>query len=530
MSERAGKGGGGKRAWKPSGNPWLIAVVVTLGAFMEVLDTTIVNVSLPHIAGSLAVGYDEATWALTSYLLANGIVLTISGWLSAVFGRKRYFLICIGGFTVCSLLCGLSTNLPQLIVFRLLQGFFGGGLQPNQQSIILDTFDPSQRGKAFAITAIATIVAPVVGPTLGGWLTDTYTWRWVFLINIPVGVATFFAVQALVEDPPWAKARPAGVDYIGLSLITLGLGCLEVMADRGEGEDWFGSNFIVTMAILAALGIAGAVAWLLYTDKPVVDLRVPKDRNFALGSLMVAAMASVLYASAVIIPQFAQQRLGYTATLAGLILSPGGLVVILLIPIVSRITGVVPVKYVIAMGFFIMGCSLIYSHNLVPDIDFWTLSSMRAAQTAGLAFLFVPISIIAFATLPKSANADASALFTMFRNFFGSLAISIATAMVTERSQVRQAYLGEHLTPLDRGYTMTLQQVEQGIRAYGHSAATGTGTVSPTGWMFQQLRQQAAVLAYSDVFLYTAILSFLIVPFCFLMSGKTGGGGGGGGH
>jgi len=301
MSKAAAKPEKGKREWKSSHNPWLVAVVVTLGAFMEVLDTTIVNVSLPHIAGNLAVGYDEATWALTSYLLANGIVLTISGWLSSVFGRKRYFLLCIAGFTACSFLCGASTSLPELIIFRLLQGFFGGGLQPNQQSIILDTFAPSQRGKAFAITAIATIVAPVLGPTLGGFLTDTYSWRWVFFINVPIGAATFFAVQALVEDPPWAKARPAGVDYIGLSLITIGLGCLEVVADRGEDDDWFGSPFIVTMFILALLGIAGAVAWLLVAKKPVVNIRVMADRNFALGCLMIAAMASVLYASAVVL-------------------------------------------------------------------------------------------------------------------------------------------------------------------------------------------------------------------------------------
>ncbi len=242
-----------------------------MGAFMEILDTTIVNVSLPHISGNLAVSYDDATWALTSYLLANGIVLTISGWLSSVFGRKRYFLICIAGFTVCSFLCGIASSLPELVVFRLMQGFFGGGLQPNQQSIILDTFEPAQRGKAFGITAIATIVAPVLGPTLGGFLTDNYGWRWVFLINVPVGTLTFFAVQALVEDPPWARARSAGVDYIGLALITLGLGCLEVVMDRGEELDWFGSPFIVTMLILAVLGICGAIAWLLYAEKPVVE-------------------------------------------------------------------------------------------------------------------------------------------------------------------------------------------------------------------------------------------------------------------
>ena len=510
--------------WKPSHNIWLVAVVVTLGAFMEVLDTTIVNVSLPHIAGNLAVSYDDATWALTSYLLANGIVLTVSGWLSRVFGRKRYFLICIAGFTICSFLCGTSTSLPELVIFRLLQGFFGGGLQPNQQSIILDTFPPSLRGKAFGITAIATIVAPVLGPTLGGFLTDGLGWRWVFFINVPVGTATFFAVQALVEDPPWAKARPGGIDYIGLSLITLGLGCLEIVMDRGEELDWFGSNFILVMTTLAVLGIGGAIAWLLYTDDPVVDLRVLLDRNLAIGCVLIAAMASVLYASAVVIPQFAQQQLGYTALLAGLILSPGGLVVIFLIPLVGQIMRRVPIKYVIAFGFFIMGWALIYSHNLVPNLDFWTLVKMRAFQTAGLAFMFVPISTIAFSTLPRESNSNGSALFTMSRNYFGSMSISAATAIVVDRSQVHQAYLSDHTSTLDLGYVSTLDRVQQNLLAQGHAAATTMQ--GATSYLYQQLHTQAAVMAYSDVFLTTAILSFCVVPICFFAGGKTAGGGG----
>lgn len=523
---QGGKQGSGGQEWKPSHNPWLVAVVVTFGAFMEVLDTTIVNVSLPHIAGTLAVGYDEATWALTAYLLANGIVLTISGWLSSVFGRKRYLLICIGGFTACSFLCGASTSLVELLVFRLMQGFFGGGLQPTQQSIILDTFPPAQRGQALALSAIAIIVAPVIGPTLGGWLTDTYSWRWVFYINVPIGVATFFAVQALVDDPPWAKARPSGIDYVGLSLITIGLGCLEVAVDRGEDDDWFGSRFILTMFILGVLGIAFAICWLLYTDKPVVDLRVFRDKNFALGAVMNGAMAAVLYASAVVIPQLAQQQLGYNATWAGLILSPGGVVIIILIPIVGRVMNVVPVKYIIATGFFIMGCSLVYSHYLTPTIDFKTLAYMRAAQSAGLAFLFVPISIIAFSTLPKSMNADASALYTMFRNYFGSLAISAATALVTERTQIRQAHLVMHTSLLDRGYVMTMNEVQAAYLAQGFPAAGTAGQA--TGWLYQQLRTQASILAYSDVFMLTAILAFAIIPLCFFLSNKTSGGGGAG--
>ena len=315
----------GKSNWKPAANPWLIAIVVTLAAFMEVLDTTIVNVALPHIAGTMSASYDEATWTLTSYLVANGIVLPISGFLGRLLGRKRYFLVCIVAFTICSFLCGIATDLWQLIVFRILQGFFGGGLQPNQQSIILDTFPPEQRGRAFSISAVAIVVAPVLGPTLGGWITDNFSWRWVFLLNVPVGVLTTLAVMQLVEDPPGKKKGDSkvSVDYIGITLIAIGLGCLQVMLDRGEDDDWFSSKFIRTFAVLAVAGIVGAVFWLLYTKKPVVDLRCLKDRNFALGCMTIGAFATILYGSAVLVPQLAQQQLGYTAMLAGLVLSPG---------------------------------------------------------------------------------------------------------------------------------------------------------------------------------------------------------------
>jgi DHA2 family multidrug resistance protein len=294
-------------AWKPAANPWLIAIVVTLAAFMEVLDTTIVNVALPHIAGTMSASYDEATWTLTSYLVANGIVLPISGFFGRVLGRKRYFMVCIVAFTICSLLCGIATNLMQLIVFRLLQGFFGGGLQPNQQSIILDTFPPEQRSRAFSISAIAIVVAPVMGPTLGGWITDNFSWRWVFLLNVPVGIVTSLAVMQLVEDPPWRNQNggKVSIDYIGITLIAVGLGCLQVMLDRGEDDDWFSSPVIRTFGVLAVAGIVGAIYWLLYTKKPVVNLACMKDRNFALGCLTMAGFAMMLYGSAVLVPQLA---------------------------------------------------------------------------------------------------------------------------------------------------------------------------------------------------------------------------------
>jgi DHA2 family multidrug resistance protein len=511
----------GAKRWKPKGNPWLIALIVTLAAFMEVLDTTIVNVALPHIAGSMSVSNDDATWTLTSYLVANGIVLAISGWFARRLGRKRYFLICIGMFTLCSLLCGLSTSLAQLIVFRLAQGFFGGGLQPNQQAIILDTFDASQRGRAFAITAVATVVAPVLGPSLGGWITDNYSWRWIFFINLPFGLITFFGVMHWVEDPPWSKNNiPKGFDLIGLGLISLGLGSLQIMIDRGEDENWFGSTFICVFGCLAVAGLLGAVAWLLYAKKPIVNIRVLKDRNLAISCVLIVAMASILYGSAVVIPQLAQQVLGYTATWAGFLLSPGAILICLLIPVANLVQRRVPTKYVIAFGFACIGAAMAYSHGVTPDIDFRTLALMRAAQAGGLAFIFAPLTTIAFASIAKEDNGDATALFTMFRNVAGSIGISMSTAMITERTQIRLAHIVPHLTPLDPGYASLLQQVQHGLAAEGHATSGASGII------FQTFRMQGALLGYMDIFGYCAILAFCVVPLAFLLGREKAGGAG----
>jgi DHA2 family multidrug resistance protein len=517
--------------WKPRANPWVIAITVTLVAFMEILDTTIVNVALPHIAGTMAASSDEATWTLTSYLVANGIVLPISGWLANLLGRKRYFLICIAAFTIFSLLCGLATSLGQLIVFRLLQGFFGGGLQPNQQSIILDTFEPSKRGQAFAVTAIATIVAPVLGPTLGGWITDNYSWRWIFFINVPVGIATFFAVVQFVEDPPWqkeAEKKKRRVDYIGLSLIALGFGFLQVVMDRGEDDDWFGSNFIVGCTIVAFLALLGAVLWLWNAKQPVVNIRVFKDRNFSMGCVAIFAMAIVLYSSAVIIPQLAQEVLGYTATWAGLILSPGALLVCVLIPIVGRVMPYVQTRFVIAFGFLLLGLSLVYSHGLTPNVNFGTLAKMRAFQTLGLAFLFVPISTIVYSTLPKRLNGDAAALFTMFRNLAGSIGIAAASAMITQRSQVRMAYLSEKLNPFNQNYVDLIDRNSQKMLSYGFNP--DGARQKAISMAYTTLRSQSSLLAYTDVFMVCAILAFCVVPLTLFFSPSRSGGAPGGGH
>jgi DHA2 family multidrug resistance protein len=482
---------------------------------MEVLDTTIVNVALPHIAGTLSVSYDEATWALTSYLVANSIVLPISAFLGRALGRKRYFVICIIAFTACSFLCGICDNLIELIIFRILQGFFGGGLQPNQQSIILDTFPPAQRGKAFSLTAVATVVAPVLGPTVGGWITDNFSWRWVFLINVPIGVLTTFAVIALVEDPPWARQKAkASIDYIGISLIAITFAAFQITLDRGEDADWFSSVFIRTFAILAAIACAGAIGWLLYTPRPVVDLRVFKDRNFALGSLAIACFAMILYSSAVIIPQLAQQHLGYTALLAGLVLSPGALAVIFLIPLVGVIMPRVQTRYLLTFGFTLLGSALLVSRQVTADIDFTHLMLIRVGQSLGIGFLFVPTSVLAYQTIPQRMQGDATALFTMFRNVAGSIGISVSTALVSTRTQVHMAYLSTHLSDSSAVFRQTLSQITAAVRSLGTIA--GSASQAASYRVYETLLGQAALLAYIDVFLYCALMAFAFVPLTFL--------------
>lgn len=517
-------------AFHPRASPWLIAIVVTLAPFMEILDTTIVNVSLPHIAGSLSSSYDDSTWTLTSYLVANGIVLPISGWLGRLIGRKRYFLLCVGMFTLCSFFCGIATNLAQLVVFRLFQGFFGGGLQPNQQSIILDTFEPAQRGRAFSVVAFGIIFAPVLGPTLGGWLTDAYSWRWVFLINVPVGLLALAAVAVLVEDPPWVRAdraRLADVDAVGLGLIALGFGTLQFLLDRGEDNDWFSSPDMRLAGLIAATAVVGAVCWLLLTDKPVVDLRALRDRNFAVGSVMIFGIGLTLYSSLVLVPLLVQQWLGYTALLTGLLLSPGAAVMVAVIPLVGRI--VLPnisTRFVIAFGFFLLGVSSLYAAHLTPDIDFRTLAWFRAYQTVGLGFLFVPNSVLAYSTLPRALNPDATALYAMFRNIGGSIGISLATSIAATRLQVHRAHLATHLSPLEQPYADLLAQYHQALQALGYAAtdaANGTSALINAA-----LNQQAAVLAYADVFFLSAVVSFAIMPLALLfragiIGGRTGG-------
>ncbi len=420
---------------------------------------------------------------------------------------------------MASLLCGLSTNFVELLVFRAVQGFFGGGLQPTQQAIILDTFPPEKRQMAFSITAIATIVAPALGPVVGGYLTDQLSWHWIFLVNIPIGVATFFGVLHLVQESAESKRRAKHAppfDYWGVVFITLALGCLDIATDRGEDLNWLGSSIICTLYAVSLMGFIVGIVYLLNARNPVVNLRVFRDRNFALGTIAIGLMGFVLYASAVIIPQFAQTQLSYTATWAGLALAPGALVLIALIPVVGRIMKFVPVKYVIAAGGLALSGALFFSDNLVPNLDFFHLWVFRSAQTAALALLFVPISTAAYVTLPEDEHGDGAALFTMSRNVIGGIGISVSTALITNHEQIRQQYLTEHLDPTNQPYDVLLQNLQGAAVSLGHAAQIAK-QLAP-GNVFQILQTQSAVLAYNDTFIITGVLALLLVPLGLFMS------------
>src|SRR5271157_3347448 len=417
-------------AGKPAINPWIIAIAVTLATFMEVLDTSIANVALPHIAGSLSAGTDESTWVLTSYLVSNAIVLPLSGWLSSIVGRKNFYMGCVALFTISSFLCGLAPNLGMLIFFRILQGVGGGGLQPSEQAILADTFPPAKRGMAFAVYGIAVVMSPAIGPTLGGWITDNFTWRWIFFINIPVGILSLLLASRLIQDPPYFKRRKLSethIDYTGLGFVALGLGALQVVLDKGQRDDWFESNFIVILSVVAAASLIFVIFWEWHHKDPIIDLHLFRQHTFATANFLMFMLGFALLGSTLLLPLFMQTLLGYTAEQSGLALMPGGFTIMLAMPVVGFLLSRYSPRWLMVFGLSMLSFSLFRMTSFDLSVDFRTMVIARVYQGVGLAFLFVPINTAAYAFLPRDKNYAASGLMNLARNIGGSFGISFVT-------------------------------------------------------------------------------------------------------
>ncbi|MGA8761314.1 MAG: DHA2 family efflux MFS transporter permease subunit [Candidatus Sulfotelmatobacter sp.] len=505
-------------AWRPAVNPWIIAVTVTLATFMEVLDTSIANVALPHIAGSLSAGQDESTWVLTSYLVSNAIVLPLSGWLSSIVGRKNFYMGCVALFTISSFLCGLAPNLATLIVFRILQGAGGGGLQPSEQAILADTFPPAKRGMAFAVYGIAVVTAPAIGPTLGGWITDNFTWRWIFFINIPVGIISLLLTSRLIQDPPDMRRRKwseTTIDYIGLGFVALGLGALQIVLDKGQRDDWFESHFIVTLTLIAAASLIFVIIWEWRHKDPIIDLHLFRDRNFAVSNLLMFMLGFALLGSTLLLPLFTQTLLGYTAEEAGLALMPGGFTIMLLLPLVGFLLSRYSPRWLLLFGLVVLSGSLFHMTGFDLGIDFRTVATARVVQAVGMAFLFVPINTAAYAFLPRNKNNAASGLMNLARNIGGSVGISLVTTMLDRRSQVHMTELASNLSAANPALQTMLRGATRAMQAHGSSAAHATRQAYA---MVQgAVERQATMLAYIDDFRLLGWAILAMVPIVFLM-------------
>ena len=506
-------------AWKPKYNPWAIAVVVALAAFMEVLDTSIANVALPHLGGDLGASNDESTWVLTSYLVSNAIVLPISGWLATTFGRKRFFLLCILLFTVTSVLCGIAPSLGMLILFRVLQGAGGGGLQPMAQAILADTFPPEKRGLAFALYGVTAVMAPTIGPTLGGWLTDNYSWRWIFYINLPVGLLALFWVYRLVEDPPYLSARKGAgirIDYIGIALLILAVGALQILLDKGQEEDWFGSNFIVTLAVISIVCFISLVVWEWRQQSPVVDVRMFRNVSFAVSSLMLFALGVLLFSSLVMMPLFLQTLMGYTAESAGLVLSGASIIILFEMPIVGQLTTKVPTKFIMAFGWACLAFGMYYSaQRLNLLISFGAASRLRIAQAFGLGFLFAPISLSAYTGIPAEKGNSVAGLINFMRNIGSSVGTSMVTTLLSRRAQVHQSMLSAHANNYDPAFRDQLSGLAAQLNHAG--ATVSDAQIQAYARSYQSLQIQSQTLAYVDTYMVLAIAAGLMFLLSFVV-------------
>ncbi|MBB5057348.1 DHA2 family multidrug resistance protein [Granulicella aggregans] len=508
--------------WKPQANPWLIAATVALAAFMEVLDTSIANVALPHIAGNLGASTDQGTWVLTSYLVSNAIILPVGGWASSVIGRRNFFMLCIVIFTISSFLCGIAPSLPILLLCRVFQGIGGGGLQPMAQAIMADSFEEKKRGQAFALYGLVAVLAPSIGPTIGGWITDNYSWRWIFYINIPVGILALVLTQRLVQDPPWIKAdrkNLLNLDYIGLGLLTLAMGGLQIMLDKGEENDWFASNFIRSFGLMFVIGITGLIWWEWRHKNPLMNLKLFKFKNFAICTLLMMLVGGVLNAATVLQPQFLQQLLGYTATNAGMALTAGGIALVIVMPMAGIATGKFAARNLAAVGFAFFAAAYYYvSTHVTLDMSFGEASFLRVLQMVPIPFCFISITNAAYVGLPKEASNQVSGIINFARNVGGSIFIAVTGALVTNRGLFHQARLAEHMQTANQQYQQQSQAMANFFGGAGPGAAGGGGLNAAHASIYQQLNQQAAAMGYVDVYRMLCWMSCIMVLCAFMLS------------
>ena len=500
-------------------SPYVVAMVVMLTTFMEVLDTSVANVALPHIAGSLSATIDESTWVLTSYLVANAVVLPMAGWFGSLMGRKRFYLLCVLLFTVSSLLCAAAPTLGWLIFFRVLQGLGGGGLQPTSQSILMESFPPHKRGQAMAMYGLGVVLAPLIGPVLGGWLTDNFSWNWIFLINIPVGVVSMALAGAILTDPPYLKRislkDSRQIDFVGFGLVILGLASLEIVLDEGQRNDWFSSSFIVVFAVLAVAGLLAAVVWELRQEHPVVDLRLLRDRTFASACVMLFAVGFVLYGSTFLIPVFLQTMLGFDATTSGLVMTPGGIVVLFCMPLVGHLVHRIDTRLMVIYGVTMTGLGLLLMSGFTLQVGYRDAALARVVQSLGLASLFIPINVIAYATLSREMANRAAGLMNLFRNIGGSVGIAILSTVLSRRTQFHQTVLVGHITPTSLPHRAFVAGVGQALAARGQNAADAMHQA--LGLLYAQTLRQATYLAMMDVFFVVACICFAVIPLVFIM-------------
>jgi DHA2 family multidrug resistance protein len=506
--------------WKPRHNPWLVALTVTLATFMEVLDTSIANVALPHMAGTLGASQEEATWVLTSYLVSSAIVLPISGWLSDRFGRKRFYMTCVALFTACSLMCGLAQTLPMLIFARILQGAGGGGLAPSEQAILADTFPIEKRGQAFAVYGMAVVVAPAIGPTLGGWITDNFNWHWIFFINLPVGLLSLYLSNQMVEDPPHLqvrrkKAREERVDFFGLGLVAVGVGFLEFTLDKGQEKDWFGSQMIVTCALLAVVTLITFVIWEWNHSHPIVDLKLLKNRNFGTAVFLQFILGMVLFGSTVLIPQYLQVLLGYTAERAGMVLSPAGFVMMIMMAVAGRTLGKFDPRAMVAMGYIATAAGIYNLTRLDLNTAFGTVTVWRMLQVIGLPFIFIPISTLNYVGVPLDKTNQISSLSNFARNLGGSMGTALLTTFISRSAQVHQSVLAANVIPGSVQYRLYMDRITSLLIAHGMSAAQASRLA--VGRAYQEMLRQASMLSYQNAFFILSIVILLLTPLPFIM-------------